>query len=61
MRLLRLGRWYRPHHISRSDLLARDLDQNTPAWVHRVLTGGRQVTGIATEIITLTGWATAQV
>ncbi|GGN59351.1 ATPase [Actinoplanes lobatus] len=49
------------HHISRSDLMARDLDRNTPAWVHRIPTGGRPVTGIATEIITLTGWATAQV
>ena len=41
-------------HIERSDLTARELEQTSPAWVHRVPTDGRPVAAIATEIITLT-------
>jgi hypothetical protein len=43
-------------HIERSDLMARELEQTSPAWVHRVPTDGRPVAALATEIITLTAW-----
>jgi gluconate kinase len=44
-------------HIMRSDLMARELDETIPPWVHRVPTDGRSVADIAAQIITLTGWA----
>ncbi len=47
-------------HIERSDLMARRLDWRAPAWVHRVVTDGRAVTGIAAEVIALTGWMNEQ-
>jgi hypothetical protein len=43
-------------HIERSDLMARELERTSPAWVHRVPTDGRPVAGIAAEVIALTGW-----
>jgi hypothetical protein len=46
-------------HIKRSDLMARELDQTSPSWVHRVSTDGRPVAGIAAQIIALTGWTGA--
>jgi hypothetical protein len=45
-------------HIERSDLMARELDQTIPGWVHRVPTDGRGVADIAAQIIGLTGWTT---
>jgi deoxyadenosine/deoxycytidine kinase len=43
-------------HIDRSRLMARRLDRRAPAWVHRVDTDSRPVTGIAAEVITLAAW-----
>jgi len=43
-------------HIERSDQAARELDELSPSWVHRVATDGRTVADIAAEIIKLTGW-----
>ncbi|MQA77974.1 MAG: adenylyl-sulfate kinase [Streptosporangiales bacterium] len=43
-------------HVHRSDLMAAELDEATKPWVHRVATDGRQVSDIAAEVITLTGW-----
>ena len=44
-------------HIERSDIAARELDELSPSWVHRIATDGRPVADIAAEIIDLTGWA----
>ena len=44
-------------HIERSDIAARELDDATPSWVHRVATDARPVADIAGEIIELTGWS----
>jgi hypothetical protein len=44
-------------HVERSALAARDLDERSPDWVHRVATDGRLVADIATDVITITGWA----
>ncbi|WP_211261415.1 hypothetical protein [Pseudonocardia acaciae] len=44
-------------HVERSNLVARELDEVTPEWVHRVATDGRGVTDIAREVIGLTTWA----
>jgi hypothetical protein len=44
-------------HIERSEIAARELDELSPSWVHRVSTDGRPVADIAAEIIDLTGWA----
>jgi hypothetical protein len=44
-------------HVERSDLMARKLDESAPGWVHRVVTDGRTVAGIATEVIELSGWS----
>jgi hypothetical protein len=46
-------------HIDRSDLAARELDELSPAWVHRVATDDRTVADIAAQIIDLTGWTAA--
>jgi hypothetical protein len=46
-------------HVERSDLMALRLDQQVPAWVHRVATDDRAVTAIAAEVISLTGWTAA--
>ncbi|GAA2632204.1 hypothetical protein Adu01nite_11680 [Paractinoplanes durhamensis] len=43
-------------HIERSDLAARQLEQLSPDWVHRVPTDGRSVAGIAARAIELAGW-----
>jgi hypothetical protein len=43
-------------HVDRSDVAARELDRLSPSWVHRVVTDGRTVADIATEIIDLTDW-----
>ena len=43
-------------HVERSDRAARELEQVSPEWVHRVATDGRRVAEIAAEIIALTGW-----
>jgi hypothetical protein len=43
-------------HIERSDLMARELEQTSPRWVHRVPTDGRPVADIAAQVIGLTGW-----
>ena len=43
-------------HIERSDRAARELEQLSPSWVHRVPTDGRPVADIAAQIIALTGW-----
>jgi prophage DNA circulation protein len=43
-------------HIERSDKAARRLDQQSPAWVHRIPTDNREVAAIAAQIITLIGW-----
>jgi hypothetical protein len=43
-------------HVERSAQMARRLDRGAPAWVHRVATDSRPVAGIATEVISLTGW-----
>ncbi|MGX6600641.1 adenylyl-sulfate kinase [Micromonosporaceae bacterium Da 78-11] len=45
-------------HIDRSDRAARELDELTPAWVHRLNTDHRTVPHLATEIINHTGWST---
>ena len=47
-------------HIERSDLMARKLDRDAPAWVHRVATDGRAVTDLVAEVIALTGWIDEQ-
>jgi hypothetical protein len=44
-------------HAARSDIAARELDEFSPSWVHRVATDGRPVDAIAAEIVELTGWA----
>ena len=44
-------------HVERSDLMARRLDKHAPDWVHRVVTDGRPIAGIAAEIIRLAGWS----
>jgi hypothetical protein len=44
-------------HVERSDLMAHKLDEYAPNWVHRVVTDGRTIAGIATEIIGLGGWS----
>jgi hypothetical protein len=46
-------------HIERSTVMAARLDSRVPGWVHRVVTDGRPVAGIAAEIIGLAGWAGA--
>jgi gluconate kinase len=43
-------------HVERSDLMARKLDKLAPSWVHRVVTDGRAVVDIATEIVGLCSW-----
>jgi hypothetical protein len=43
-------------HVRRSDRAARELDDLTPGWVHRVPTDGRTVSALAAEAIVLTGW-----
>lgn len=43
-------------HIERSDIAARELEQLSPNWVHRIPTDGRSVADIAAQIIGLTGW-----
>jgi hypothetical protein len=43
-------------HVERSDRAARELDELTPAWVHRVPTDGRTVAVVADAAIALTGW-----
>jgi hypothetical protein len=43
-------------HIERGIIVARELEEAAPYWVHRVDTGDRTVAGIAAEIIGLTGW-----
>ncbi|MET0424739.1 MAG: adenylyl-sulfate kinase [Actinoplanes sp.] len=48
-------------HVDRSDAAARELDELSPSWVHRVATDGRPVTDIAAEIIGLTGWPSTAV
>jgi hypothetical protein len=45
-------------HVNRSDIAARELEQLSPTWVHRVATDGRSVADIAAEIVALTGWHT---
>jgi hypothetical protein len=45
-------------HIERSGIVARELDQLSPSWVHRIPTDGRSVANIAAQIIGLTGWTT---
>jgi hypothetical protein len=44
-------------HVERSDRAARELEELSPAWVHRIATDGRPVADLATQIIDLTGWA----
>jgi hypothetical protein len=44
-------------HVERSDVAARELDEFSPGWVHRVATDGRTVADIAAEVIGLAGWA----
>lgn len=43
-------------HADRSNVAARDLEQDAPAWVTRVMTDGRSVVEIARQLIRLTGW-----
>jgi hypothetical protein len=43
-------------HVERSDRAARELDQLSPPWVHRIPTDGRPVAEVAAELIALTGW-----
>ena len=43
-------------HIERGIIVARELEEAAPDWVHRVDTGDRTVAGIAAEVIGLTGW-----
>lgn len=43
-------------HIERSTLMARQLESESPAWVHRVSTDNRSLQAIASEIIGLTNW-----
>ena len=43
-------------HIERSKSMARRLESESPAWVHRVSTDNRSIHSIATEIIDLTNW-----
>ena len=45
-------------HLQRSTVMARQLDDDTPCWVHRIDTDQRTVADIAAEIIGLTGWTT---
>jgi hypothetical protein len=44
-------------HLDRSKVAARRLEQDAPAWVTRVVTDGRSVPEIASELIRLTGWS----
>jgi hypothetical protein len=44
-------------HVERSDRAARELEELSPAWVHRIATDGRPVADLAAQIIDLTGWA----
>lgn len=44
-------------HLERSRAHALKLDQQAPEGVHRMATDSKSVTGIAQEIIALTGWA----
>jgi hypothetical protein len=46
-------------HVNRSGIAARELEQLSPPWVHRVATDERPVADIAAEIVALTGWRTA--
>lgn len=46
-------------HIERGDVIARQLDEMTPAWVPRMATDGRTVAAVAAEIIALIGWTAA--
>ena len=43
-------------HVERSAQMARRLDRQAPAWVHRVATDARTVADIAAEVISLTAW-----
>lgn len=43
-------------HVDRSAQMARRLDRQAPAWVHRVATDARTVADIAAEVISLTAW-----
>lgn len=44
------------HHIERSDRAARELEELSPAWVHRIATDDRPVADLAAQIINLAGW-----
>jgi hypothetical protein len=43
-------------HIERSDLTARELDQQVPRGVHRLATDNRTIPGLAAEVISLASW-----
>lgn len=43
-------------HVHRSTAMARELDEQVPDTVHRVVTDGRTVADIAAEIISIAGW-----
>lgn len=44
-------------HLGRSARMARLLAERAPAGVHRVRTDGREVAGIAAEVVELSGWS----
>jgi hypothetical protein len=44
-------------HISRSVAMARRLEEETPSWVIRVPTDGRDVVSIAGDVVAATRWA----
>lgn len=44
-------------HIKRSNARARELESLTPDWVHRLVTDGRSVIDVATELRSIIGWS----
>lgn len=47
-------------HLQRSDLMARELSQRAPGWVHRLETDDRIISDLAAEIISLASWTSHQ-
>jgi hypothetical protein len=43
-------------HFERSSVMARELDERAPDWVHRVVTDGRDVSDIAADVLSRTCW-----
>lgn len=43
-------------HLNKSIQRAAELDQQTPAWVHRIRTDGRTLSELAAEVLALLNW-----